>query len=197
MTEAVRRRPYSVVLFDEIEKAHPEIFNALLQVLDDGRMTDGQGRTVDFRNTLIIMTSNLGSQLWMNDQTGQPRQVDRDEIVDILRNFFRPEFLNRVDEIVVFKPLTRENLGEIVAIQLGHVSNLLADRGFKLEISPAAREWLAEVGYDPEFGARPLKRAIQREVQDPLALKLLSGDFSEGDTIKIDLANGTLNFEKD
>jgi ATP-dependent Clp protease ATP-binding subunit ClpB len=197
LTEAVRRRPYSVVLFDEIEKAHPEIFNALLQVLDDGRMTDGQGRTVDFRNTLIIMTSNLGSQLWMNDQTGQPRQVDRDEIVDILRNFFRPEFLNRVDEIVVFKPLTRENLGEIVAIQLGHVSNLLADRGFKLEISPAAREWLAEVGYDPEFGARPLKRAIQREVQDPLALKLLSGDFSEGDTIKIDLANGTLNFEKD
>lgn len=143
------------------------------------------------------MTSNLGSQLWMNDQTGQPRQVDRDEIVGILRNFFRPEFLNRVDEIVVFKPLTRENLGEIVAIQLGHVSNLLADRGFKLEISPAAREWLAEVGYDPEFGARPLKRAIQREVQDPLALKLLSGDFSEGDTIKIDLVNGTLNFTKE
>ena len=197
LTEAVRRRPYSVVLFDEIEKAHPEIFNALLQVLDDGRMTDGQGRTVDFRNTLIIMTSNLGSQLWMNDQTGQPRQVDRDEIVGILRNFFRPEFLNRVDEIVVFKPLTRENLGEIVGIQLGHVSNLLADRGFKLEISPAAREWLAEVGYDPEFGARPLKRAIQREVQDPLALKLLSGDFSEGDTIKIDLVNGTLNFTKE
>ncbi len=133
----------------------------------------------------------------MNDQSGQPRQVSRDEIVDILKNFFRPEFLNRVDEIVVFKPLTRENLGEIVAIQLGHVSNLLADRGFKLEITPAAREWLAEVGYDPEFGARPLKRAIQREVQDPLALKLLSGDFSEGDTIKIDLVNGTLNFTKE
>ena len=196
LTEAVRRRPYSVVLFDEIEKAHSEIFNALLQVLDDGRMTDGQGRTVDFRNTLIIMTSNLGSQLWMNDEAGQPRQVSRDEIVELLKKFFRPEFLNRVDEIVVFKSLTRDNLGEIVGIQLQHVSNLLADRGLKLEISPAAREWLADVGYDPEFGARPLKRAIQREVQDPLALKILSGDFSEGDTIKIDAAETGLTFVK-
>ena len=196
LTEAVRRRPYSVVLFDEIEKAHSEIFNALLQVLDDGRMTDGQGRTVDFRNTLIIMTSNLGSQLWMNNESGQPRQVTRDEIVDLLKNFFRPEFLNRVDEIVVFKPLTRENLGEIVGIQLRYVSNLLADRGLKLEISPAASEWLADVGYDPEFGARPLKRAIQREVQDPLALKILSGEFKEGDTIKIDLVDGSLSFMK-
>ncbi len=196
LTEAVRRRPYSVVLFDEIEKAHSEIFNALLQVLDDGRMTDGQGRTVDFRNTLIIMTSNLGSQLWMHDESGQPRQVSRDAIVDLLKNFFRPEFLNRVDEIVVFKPLTRENLGEIVGIQLRHVSDLLADRGLKLEISPAAREWLADVGYDPEFGARPLKRAIQREVQDPLALKILSGEFHEGDTIKIGLAGTALSFSK-
>jgi len=196
LTEAVRRRPYSVVLFDEIEKAHSEIFNALLQVLDDGRMTDGQGRTVDFRNTLIIMTSNLGSQLWMNDQSGQPRQVSRDEIVDLLKNFFRPEFLNRVDEIVIFKPLTREDLGGIVEIQLRHVSDLLADRGLKLEISPAAREWLADAGYDPEFGARPLKRVIQREVQDPLALKILSGDFREGDTIKIDLVGGVLSFGK-
>jgi ATP-dependent Clp protease ATP-binding subunit ClpB len=196
LTEAVRRRPYSVVLFDEIEKAHSEIFNALLQVLDDGRMTDGQGRTVDFRNTLIIMTSNLGSQLWMNDESGQPRQVSRDAIVELLKNFFRPEFLNRVDEIVTFKPLTREDLGGIVEIQLRHVSDLLADRGLKLEISPAAREWLADVGYDPEFGARPLKRAIQREVQDPLALRILSGDFSEGDTIKIDLADGSLSFSK-
>ncbi len=196
LTEAVRRRPYSVVLFDEIEKAHSEIFNALLQVLDDGRMTDGQGRTVDFRNTLIIMTSNLGSQLWMNDESGQPRQVSRDAIVDLLKTFFRPEFLNRVDEIVVFKPLTREDLGGIIEIQLRHVSDLLADRGLKLEISPAAREWLADVGYDPEFGARPLKRAIQREVQDPLALKILSGDFSEGDTIKIELADAGLSFGK-
>ncbi len=196
LTEAVRRRPYSVVLFDEIEKAHPEIFNALLQVLDDGRMTDGQGRTVDFRNTLIIMTSNLGSQLWMNKEGDQPRQVNRDEIVDLLKNFFRPEFLNRVDEIVIFKPLTRADLGEIVAIQLRHVSNLLADRGLKLEISPSAQEWLADTGFDPEFGARPLKRAIQREVQDPLALRILSGEFSEGDTIKIDLAGGGLTFAK-
>ncbi len=196
LTEAVRRRPYSVVLFDEIEKAHSEIFNALLQVLDDGRMTDGQGRTVDFRNTLIIMTSNLGSQLWMNDESGQPRQVSRDAVVNLLKNFFRPEFLNRVDEIVTFKPLTREDLGGIVEIQLRQVSDLLADRGLKLEISPAAREWLADVGYDPEFGARPLKRAIQREVQDPLALRILSGDFSEGDTIRIDLADGGLSFSK-
>ena len=196
LTEAVRRRPYSVVLFDEIEKAHSEIFNALLQVLDDGRMTDGQGRTVDFRNTLIIMTSNLGSQLWMHDESGQPRQVSRDEIVDLLKNFFRPEFLNRVDEIVIFKPLTREDLGGIVEIQLRHVSDLLADRGLKLEITPAAREWLADMGYDPEFGARPLKRVIQREVQDPLALKILSGDFREGDTIKIDLVGGVLSFSK-
>jgi len=196
LTEAVRRRPYSVVLFDEIEKAHSEIFNALLQVLDDGRMTDGQGRTVDFRNTLIIMTSNLGSQLWMKDESGQAQQVTRDQITDILKNFFRPEFLNRVDEIVIFKPLTRENLSEIVGIQLGHVSQLLADRGLKLEISPAAKQWLAEAGYDPEFGARPLKRAIQREIQDPLALKILAGEFMEGDTIKIDLVGGGLNFTK-
>ncbi len=196
LTEAVRRRPYSVVLFDEIEKAHSEIFNALLQVLDDGRMTDGQGRTVDFRNTLIIMTSNLGSQLWMKDESGQAPQVTRDQITDILKSFFRPEFLNRVDEIVVFKPLTRENLSEIVGIQLGHVSQLLADRGLKLEISPAAKQWLAEAGYDPEFGARPLKRAIQREIQDPLALKILAGEFMEGDTIKIDLVGGGLNFTK-
>jgi ATP-dependent Clp protease ATP-binding subunit ClpB len=196
LTEAVRRRPYSVVLFDEIEKAHSEIFNALLQVLDDGRMTDGQGRTVDFRNTLIIMTSNLGSQLWMKDESGQAPQVTRDQITDILKSFFRPEFLNRVDEIVVFKPLTRENLSEIVGIQLGHVSQLLADRGLKLEISPAAKQWLAEAGYDPEFGARPLKRAIQREIQDPLALKILAGEFLDGDTIKIDLVGGGLNFTK-
>ena len=196
LTEAVRRRPYSVVLFDEIEKAHSEIFNALLQVLDDGRMTDGQGRTVDFRNTLIIMTSNLGSQLWMHDEKDQPKGVSRDEIVDLLKNFFRPEFLNRVDEIVVFKPLTRENLGEIVSIQMRHVSDLLAERGLRLEISPAASEWLADAGYDPEFGARPLKRAIQREVQDPLALKILSGAFREGDTIKIDLTEDRLSFTK-
>jgi len=197
LTESVRRRPYSVVLFDEIEKAHSEIFNALLQVLDDGRMTDGQGRTVDFRNTLIIMTSNLGSQLWMSKgEDGQPRQVKRDEITDILKDFFRPEFLNRVDEIIVFKPLTRENLGEIVNIQIKHVAGLLAQRGLKLEVSDQARAWLADVGYSVEFGARPLKRAIQREVQDPLAIKLLSGEFSDGDTVRIELGDGELKFIK-
>ncbi|MGI6259191.1 MAG: ATP-dependent chaperone ClpB [Anaerolineaceae bacterium] len=197
LTEAVRRRPYSVVLFDEIEKAHSEIFNALLQVLDDGRMTDGQGRTVDFRNTLIIMTSNLGSQLWMSKgEDGQPRQVKRDEITDILKDFFRPEFLNRVDEIIVFKPLTRENLGEIVNIQIKHVAGLLAQRCLKLEVSDQARAWLADVGYSVEFGARPLKRAIQREVQDPLAIKLLSGEFSDGDTVRIELGDGELKFIK-
>ncbi len=191
LTEAVRRRPYSVVLFDEIEKAHPEIFNALLQILDDGRMTDGQGRVVDFKNTIIIMTSNLGSTLWMND----PTTVTREQITEVLRTFFKPEFLNRVDEIVVFKPLTRENLAEIVGIQLKHVADLLAERGYKLEIAPAARDYLAEAGYEPEFGARPLKRAIQREIMDPLARDLLSGKFAEGATIRIDARNGELVFK--
>ncbi len=187
LTEAVRRRPYSVVLFDEIEKAHAEIFNALLQVLDDGRMTDGQGRVVDFKNTIIIMTSNLGSQLWMADPaTGKPREVTREQITDVLKSFFRPEFLNRVDEIVVFKPLSKEDLSEIVGIQTRHLAQLLAERGYKLELTQAAQDYLAEVGYEPEFGARPLKRAIQREIQDPLAVKMLAGTFPEGATIHID-----------
>jgi ATP-dependent Clp protease ATP-binding subunit ClpB len=181
LTESVRRRPYSVVLFDEIEKAHPEVFNVLLQLLDDGRLTDGQGRTVDFRNTVIIMTSNLGSQLWESNQA-----VRREQVTQMLQNHFRPEFLNRIDEIVVFHPLRREHLAEIVGIQLRRVERLLEDRGFHLEVSPSAREYLAEVGYDPSFGARPLKRAIQRELQDPLALKILSGDFQEGDTILVE-----------
>ena len=192
LTEAVRRRPYSVVLFDEIEKAHPEVFNALLQVLDDGRMTDGQGRTVDFRNTLIIMTSNLGSQLWSDPEKAS--QVTRDQVTDILKAFFRPEFLNRVDEIVIFKPLAKEDLVKIVSIQLGRVADLLAARGYTLQTTPAASAWLAEVGFEPEFGARPLKRAIQREVQDPLALKILSGLFREGDTITLDVGPDGLVF---
>ncbi|HSO27709.1 MAG TPA: ATP-dependent chaperone ClpB [Anaerolineales bacterium] len=189
LTESVRRRPYSVVLFDEIEKAHPEVFNVLLQLLDDGRLTDGQGRTVDFRNTVVIMTSNLGSELW-----GGGRTVGREEITQALQRHFRPEFLNRVDEIVVFHRLDRSHLAEIVGIQLGRVARLLADRGFTLETSEAAREYLADVGYDPDFGARPLKRAIQRELQDPLALKLLSGEFRPGDTIQVerDPENGLL-----
>jgi ATP-dependent Clp protease ATP-binding subunit ClpB len=181
LTEAVRRRPYSVVLFDEIEKAHPEVFNVLLQLLDDGRLTDGQGRTVDFRNTVVIMTSNLGGQLWEGGH-----KATRDEINKVLQNHFRPEFLNRIDEIVTFHQLSKEHLAGIVNIQLRHVSKLLADRGYLLEVSEAAREYLAEVGYDPDFGARPLKRAIQRELQDPLALNILAGDFHEGDIIHVD-----------
>jgi ATP-dependent Clp protease ATP-binding subunit ClpB len=181
LTEAVRRRPYSVVLFDEIEKAHPEVFNVLLQLLDDGRLTDGQGRTVDFRNTVVIMTSNLGNTLWENGH-----RVTRDEITRVLQAHFRPEFLNRIDEIVVFHPLGKEHLAGIVDIQLRRISRLLAEKGYQLEVSEAAREYLAETGYDPHFGARPLKRAIQRELQDPLALKILAGEFKEGDTIRVD-----------
>lgn len=189
LTEAVRRRPYSVVLFDEIEKAHPEVFNVLLQLLDDGRLTDGQGRTVDFRNTVVIMTSNLGSQLW---ESGH--DVTRDEITRALQNHFRPEFLNRIDEIVVFRQLSKENLSSIVDIQLRRVAKLLQDKGYHLEVTESAREFLAEVGYDPTFGARPLKRAIQRELQDPLALKILSGEFHEGDTIQVERGGTGLTF---
>jgi ATP-dependent Clp protease ATP-binding subunit ClpB len=181
LTEAVRRRPYSVVLFDEIEKAHSEVFNVLLQLLDDGRLTDGQGRTVDFRNTVVIMTSNLGALLWEGG-----RKASREEINRVLQAHFKPEFLNRIDETVVFRSLTREDLAEIVEIQLRHAKNLLAQRGFILEITDEAREYLADVGYDPDFGARPLKRAIQRELQDPLALDILSGVFQEGDTIQVE-----------
>ena len=189
LTEAVRRRPYSVVLFDEIEKAHSEVFNTLLQLLDDGRLTDGHGRTVDFRNTVIIMTSNLGNQLWEGG-----RQVSRDEVTAMLQAYFRPEFLNRIDEIVLFHPLTKEHIAEIVDIQLRRVAALLAERGYTLEVSEAAREYLAEVGYDPDFGARPLKRAIQRELQDPLALKILSGDIGEGELVQVDRGPEGLEF---
>jgi ATP-dependent Clp protease ATP-binding subunit ClpB len=190
LTEGVRRRPYSVVLFDEIEKAHPEVFNVLLQLLDDGRLTDGHGRTVDFRNSVVIMTSNLGNELWM----GQREKVEQEIVVRLLQAHFRPEFLNRIDEIVVFHPLTREHLAEIVEIQLQRVAKLLAERGFTLEVSEAAREYLADVGYDPDFGARHLKRAIQRELQDTLALKLLSGEFGEGQTIRVDRGEEGLSF---
>ena len=189
LTEAVRRRQYSVVLFDEIEKAHSEVFNVLLQLLDDGRLTDGQGRTVDFRNTVVIMTSNLGNQLWEGEQ-----EVTRDAINRVLQNHFRPEFLNRIDEIVVFHPLTRDQLTEVVDFQLKRVSKLLADKGYFLEVSQAAKEFLAEEGYDPAFGARPLKRAIQRELQDPLALRILAGEFREGDVIEVDRGKAGLEF---
>jgi ATP-dependent Clp protease ATP-binding subunit ClpB len=190
LTEAVRRRPYSVVLFDEIEKAHSEVFNVLLQLLDDGRLTDGQGRTVDFRNTVVIMTSNLGSELWLS---GKP--ADRDQVMGVLQRSFRPEFLNRVDEIVVFHSLTREDLRQIVSIQLLRLETLLRDRGLKLDVTPEALDYLAEAGWDPDFGARPLKRAIQRELQDALAIKVLSGELHAGETIRVTRGPQGLEFE--
>ena len=197
LTEAVRRRPYSVVLFDEIEKAHAEVFNALLQLLEDGRLTDGQGRTVDFRNTVVIMTSNLGSELWMSSiaDQGGVKEVTREQINRLLQAHFRPEFLNRIDEIVVFHPLTRDDLVRIVDIQLDRVANLMAQRNLILQVEPEARAYLAEVGYDPDFGARPLKRTIQREVQDPLALKVVSCEVSEGDTVVVSRGPDGLAFE--
>lgn len=191
LTEAVRRRPYSVVLFDEIEKAHPEVFNILLQLLDDGRLTDGQGRTVDFRNTVVIMTSNIGSEAWSRD-------LNEEEMVEItekaLKQVFRPEFLNRVDEIVHFHPLNREQLQEIVGIQLNLVKSLVRSRGFTLEVSQKAQEYLADQGFDPDYGARPLKRTIQKELQDPLAMAILSGDFKAGDIIQVDVGEEGLKF---
>jgi ATP-dependent Clp protease ATP-binding subunit ClpB len=198
LTEAVRRRPYSVVLFDEIEKAHPEVFNALLQLLDDGRLTDGQGRTVDFRNTVVIMTSNLGSELWMSavQDEEEIKEVSRDRINRLLQAHFRPEFLNRVDEIVVFHPLTKEDLSEIVDIQLDRVADLLSERRLTLKVTPEARQYLAELGYDPDFGARPLKRTIQREIQDPLALKVISGEVQEGDTVRVEKGRDALAFKR-
>jgi ATP-dependent Clp protease ATP-binding subunit ClpB len=177
LTEAVRRRPYSVVLLDEIEKAHPDVFNILLQILDDGRLTDGQGRTVDFRNTVLIMTSNVRS-------------------VEAMRDHFRPEFLNRIDEIVEFEPLSKEQIAEIVELQLRRVRERLAERGLGLELTDGAKEVLAEAGWDPTYGARPLKRAIQRLVENPLALRLLEGEFAEGDTVRVDARDGELAFEK-
>ncbi len=195
LTEAVRRRPYSVVLFDEIEKAHPDVFNILLQILDDGRLTDGQGRTVDFRNTVIIMTSNLGSQI-IQEMAGRPFEEVRESVLAVLRDHFRPEFLNRVDEVIVFRPLTQEQLGAIVDIQLKRLEKRLADRHIQLVVTDAGRKLLAQRGWDPVYGARPLKRTIQRVVQDPLAMMLLEGKFSDGDTVEVDVRNGELTFNK-
>jgi ATP-dependent Clp protease ATP-binding subunit ClpB len=195
LTESVRRRPYSVVLFDEIEKAHADVFNVLLQILDDGRLTDGQGRTVDFRNTVVIMTSNLGNELWMRTG-GEEESIEptREVINRVLQAHFRPEFLNRIDEIVVFHPLDKGHLKQIVDIQLRRVEKLLQDRGFSLEVTPQARQYLADIGYDPDFGARPLKRAIQRELQDPLALEVLSGNLKVGDLVQVDAGPDGLTF---
>ena len=185
LTEAVRRRPYQVVLFDEIEKAHPDVFNVLLQVLDDGRLTDGQGRTVDFRNTLIVMTSNLGSEYLVNQPEGQDTEAVRDQVMGEVRSAFRPEFLNRVDEIILFHRLKRENMGRIVDIQMVRLAKLLEDRKITFTLDAKARDWLAEKGYDPAYGARPLKRAIQKAVQDPLAELILSGKIKDGENVVI------------
>jgi ATP-dependent Clp protease ATP-binding subunit ClpB len=185
LTEAVRRRPYQVVLFDEIEKAHPDVFNVLLQVLDDGRLTDGQGRTVDFRNTLIIMTSNLGAEYLVNQPEGQDTDAVRDEVMGVVRSHFRPEFLNRVDEIILFHRLKRTEMGAIVDIQMKRLQRLLEDRKIVLELEPEAREWLSQKGYDPAYGARPLKRVIQKHVQDPLAEAILAGDIKDGETVPV------------
>jgi len=196
LTEAVRRRPYSVVLFDEVEKAHPEVFNVLLQVLDDGRMTDGQGRTVDFRHSLIIMTSNIGSRLIQRAGPEAGPEELRESVFAALRAKLRPEFLNRIDEIVVFRHLDRAALERIVDIQVARFCERLAQRDLHLELSPDARARLAEHGYDPDFGARPLKRSIQRLLENPLAKRLLAGDFAEGDTVRIGLDEGQLTFER-
>ena len=195
LTEAVRRRPYSVVLFDEIEKAHPDVFNVLLQILDDGRLTDGQGRTVDFRNTVLIMTSNLGGQL-IQEMSNRPFEEVREAVMGVLRDHFRPEFLNRVDDIIVFKPLTQDQLGAIVDIQLARLQRRLDERKIVLEVTEAARKLLIERGWDPVYGARPLKRTIQRIVQDPLAMQLLEGRFSDGDMVVVDAKGGGLTFAK-
>ena len=192
LTEAVRRRPYQVILFDEIEKAHPDVFNVLLQVLDDGRLTDGQGRTVDFRNTLIVLTSNLGSEILANLPEGKDTATVRDAVMEVVRGAFRPEFLNRLDEILLFRRLTREDMAGIVDIQLQRLQKLLADRKITLVIDKSARRWLAEAGYDPVYGARPLKRVIQRELQNPLAAGILEGRIADGETVKISVGEGGL-----
>ena len=185
LTEAVRRRPYQVILFDEVEKAHPDVFNVLLQVLDDGRLTDGQGRTVDFRNTLIVLTSNLGGDILANQPEGQDTATVRDQVMEVVRGAFRPEFLNRLDEILLFHRLTRANMTGVVDIQLGRLRKMLTDRKITLALDATAIGWLAEAGYDPVYGARPLKRVIQRELQNPLAKLILEGKLKDGDTVSV------------
>jgi ATP-dependent Clp protease ATP-binding subunit ClpB len=196
LTEAVRRRPYSVVLLDEVEKAHPDVFNVLLQVLDDGRLTDGQGRTVDFRNTLIIMTSNLGSEFLANQEDGADVEEVRPLVMNTVRGHFRPEFLNRIDEIILFKRLSRSNMGDIVRIQLQRVEKMLAERRMTLALDAEALQWLADKGYDPVYGARPLKRVIQKDLIDPIAKKLLAGQLEDGGVIAVGAGEGGLAIDK-
>lgn len=205
LTEAVRRRPYRVILFDEIEKAHPEVWNALLQILDDGRLTDGQGQVVDFRNTVLIMTSNLGTEFvrksgslgfLQKGETGEEREI-HEKIDKALKSTFRPEFLNRIDEIIMFSPLTLEQMKEIVDLQMKEVQTRLLEHGLTVQLSGVARDWLAEEGYDPSFGARPLRRALQKHVESPLSVRLLSGEFVSGDTVIVDVEDSKLTFKKD
>ena len=188
----MRRRPYSVVLFDEIEKAHPDVFNVLLQILDDGRLTDSKGRVVDFKNTVLIMTSNLGSRE-IQAAEGDEKQA-REAVVQILRDYFKPEFLNRIDDIVVFKQLGREQIAEIINVQLEKLRAMLEERGIKIELDDSARELLVQEGYDPVYGARPLKRAIQTLIQNPLAVSLLKGAIATGQTVRISAENGEMKF---
>ena len=192
LTEAVRRRPYQVILFDEVEKAHPDVFNVLLQVLDDGRLTDGQGRTVDFKNTLIVLTSNLGSAHLAALKDGESTDTVREQVMEDVRRAFRPEFLNRLDEILMFNRLSRAHMTDIVDIQLGGLRKLLADRKIGLEVNSKALQWLANRGYDPVYGARPLKRVIQRSLQNPLATQLLEGKIKDGDTVEVGVESGEL-----
>jgi ATP-dependent Clp protease ATP-binding subunit ClpB len=193
LTEAVRRRPYTVILFDEIEKAHPDVFNILLQVLDEGRLTDGQGRTVDFKNTLVIMTSNLGSHFMQEDHD---EEAIREKVTELLKTAFRPEFLNRIDETVIFHRLSLREIKQIVGLQLRILQRRLAGRKLDIEVTDAAKEYLAREGFDPLYGARPLKRTIQRLVQDPLARRVLEGEFHDGDRARVDVAGREIVLER-
>jgi ATP-dependent Clp protease ATP-binding subunit ClpB len=196
LTEAVRRRPYSVILLDEVEKAHPDVFNVLLQVLDDGRLTDGHGRTVDFRNTVIVMTSNLGSQLIQEMSGEENYEAMKAALMEVVGSHFRPEFINRVDDVVVFHPLSREHIRRIVDIQLSYLHDRLAERDMRIHLSDAARDQLAAAGFDPVYGARPLKRAIQQKVENPLAQEILAGKFRPGDTIEVSVSDEKLEFQQ-
>ena len=194
LTEAVRRRPYSVILFDEIEKAHPDVFNIMLQILDDGRVTDAQGHTVDFKNSVIIMTSNVGSQ-YILDVAGD-NELMRSRVMEAMRGTFRPEFLNRIDEMIIFHGLSKRELRQIVLLQVKRLEKRLAERKMSLKLSESAIDFLAEIGYDPVYGARPLKRGIQRELETQMAKGILRGDFADGDTIFVDIENERLAFKR-
>jgi len=194
LTEAVRRRPYSVILMDEIEKAHPDVFNILLQVLEDGRLTDGHGRTVDLRNTVVVMTSNLGSQR-IQSMADESYDAMKQAVMDVVGQHFRPEFINRVDEMVVFHPLSKPQIRSIAGIQLERLRKRLESHGFGLTVSDAALDLLSEAGFDPVYGARPLKRAIQNDIENPLAQRILSGDYATGDTVQVDAEEGRFTFD--